>query len=88
VINFDPGLGVIAFKAGGPEQQDAFVLVNKTEKAKNVSIHVHGATDKFTAFRTMAREIYREIGTFVADDGLISYACPPRSVSTFFSETK
>jgi hypothetical protein len=88
VINFDPGLGVIAFKAGSAEQQDAFVLVNKTEKAKNVNIRVHGATDKFTAFRTMARENYREIGTFFADDGLISYACPPRSVSTFFSQTK
>jgi len=86
VINLDPALGAMAFKAMKAGQQDAFVLVNKADQSKLVTIHVHGSSDTFQAFRTSENENYSNIGILEATGGTLLYRSPPRSVSTFYSK--
>ncbi len=86
VINYDPALGILAFKAGRPDQRNAFVLVNKSDKEKEVTLHIHGVQGQiFDAYRTMEGENYRSLGEMtVSPEGTLVYPAPPRSVSTFF----
>lgn len=85
VINNDPALGAIAFKATSDKNQDAFVLVNKSEQPKNVTIYVHhGKSPKYEVFRTMNGEQYENKGVVRVQDGSFTYDCPARSVTTFF----
>jgi hypothetical protein len=69
-----------------PGQQDAFVVVNKSEIFKEVNIHIHGSSGLFQAFRTMEGESYRDLGIFEASQGKLYYECPPRSVTTFYNK--
>jgi hypothetical protein len=86
VINYDPALGAIAFKATCEKNQNAFVLINKSEDSKNVTIHVHhGDSDSYEAVRTMRGEQYSKLGIVKVVHGTITYVSPPRSVTTFFS---
>jgi O-glycosyl hydrolase len=85
VINLDPSVGAIAFKAGVPSQKDAFVVINKTDQSKKLTICLYGSGETFQAYRTMKGESYRELGTFLFRDGQLIYSCPPRSVTTFYS---
>lgn len=85
VINLDPAMGAMAFKSPGPDQHDAFVLVNKSEETKNVTIHIHGSNDEFQVFRTMKGEQFRKLGTVKSEQSVLQYPCPARSVSTFFA---
>jgi len=84
VINLDPALGAIAFKAMKPGQQDAFVLVNKSDKTKTVTIHLHGSKGIFDAYRTMEEEYFNSAGTMDISNGKLVYISPARSVTTFF----
>jgi hypothetical protein len=86
VINLDPALGAIAFNAVEAGQQDAFVLVNKSDKSKSVTIHLHGSRGIFKALRTSNDENYSNAGTMDINDGTLVYFCPARSVTTFFKE--
>ncbi len=86
VINLDPALGALAFKGVKAGQKDAFVLVNKSETSKIVTIHVHGSTEAFQAFRTSEGEYYNDIGVLKATEDKLLYMSPPRSVTTFFSK--
>jgi O-glycosyl hydrolase len=86
VLNYDPALGAMAFKATSEENQNAFVLINKSEESKTVTIYVHhGDSETYDAVRTMNGEQYKKLGTVKLVNGAITYACPPRSVTTFFS---
>lgn len=86
VINLDPALGGLAFKAVEPGQKDAFVLVNKSDKCKTVTIHLHGSKGIYQAFRTMNDENYSDIGIMDIKEGKLEYFCPARSVTSFFKE--
>lgn len=86
VINLDPALGAMAFKATKPDLSDAFVLVNKSEYSKSVILHIHGSTGKgFHIFRTGKGENYKDCGILSIAEGQMIYECPARSVTTFFS---
>ena len=86
VLNYDPALGAMAFKATSEKNQNAFVLINKSEESKTVTIYVHhGDSETYDAVRTMKGEQYRRLGTLKLVNGAITYASPPRSVTTFFS---
>ena len=85
MINLDPALGALAFKAMKAGQQDAFVLVNKSGQSKMVTIHVHGSSDTFQGYRTSENENYGNIGILEATGGTLLYRSPPRSVTTFYS---
>lgn len=88
VINYDPSLGAMAFKSVDPEQQDAFVVINKSEQTKLISIHIEGSTQEFDVYRTSKNERYRSLGMMNTTEGCLRYACPARSVSTFFAIQK
>jgi hypothetical protein len=85
VINLDPALGCMAFKATSPDQQDAFVLINKSEQSKQVNIQIMGSAKHFLAYRTMENEKYTPLGETHLKEGTLVYDCPPRSVTTFFA---
>jgi O-glycosyl hydrolase len=85
VINYDPALGAVAFKATDDRQKNAFVLVNKSEDNKEVELNIHGHEgSQFQLFRTMEGENYKNLGTLKYNNGIVMYQCPPRSVTTFF----
>jgi O-glycosyl hydrolase len=88
VINYDPSLGAMAFTSVDPEQQDAFVVLNKSEQNKLISIHVEGSTEEFDVYRTTKNERYRSLGKMNTTEGCLRYSCPARSVSTFFAIQK
>jgi O-glycosyl hydrolase len=85
VINYDPALGAIAFKSSDQEKQDAFVLMNKSEEAKLVHIHVAGSAQEFRVYRTSKNEQYASLANIKLKQGHVVYRCPARSVSTFFA---
>lgn len=85
VINLDPALGCMAFKATSPDQHDAFVLINKSEQSKQVRIDITGSSQRFTSYRTMEEEKYNSLGETEVKEDAIYYDCPPRSVTTFFA---
>jgi O-glycosyl hydrolase len=86
VINYDPALGALAFAAVKPGQNDTFVLVNKSDTSKEVTIHLHGTSHSaFSVFRTRDGEHYKMLQPVRSEDGILNYDCPARSVSTFFS---
>ncbi len=86
VINLDPALGAIAFKAELKGHRNSFVVINKSEKVKNVTIHVHGGIGtEYEGIRTMEGEHYKPLGKMSFENGVLLYECPARSVSTFFS---
>ena len=85
VINFDPALGAMAFKATFPGQQDAFVVVNKSEQSKEISIHIQGSAQEYKVYRTTKNENYTHLGIMQMEDGVLIYDCPARSVTTFFA---
>lgn len=83
VINFDPALGAIAFKGS----QDAFVVINKSEKDKEITITINGSSAvEFEAFRTSESENYQNLENVKVTAGSLKYIAPKRSVTTFFSE--
>lgn len=86
LINYDPALGVLAFRAADTEHRNSFILVNKSEDKKRVRLYIHGDNCRqFKIYRTMKGENYKDLGLSTLDENLIMYDCPPRSVSTFFS---
>jgi O-glycosyl hydrolase len=86
VINLDPALGAIAFKGTASDQQDAFVLVNKSKEHKRVILYIRGSeSTDFKIYRTREGENYKDLGTQSTTDGAMVYECPARSVTTFFS---
>ena len=86
VINLDPALGAMAFKGTTSDQQDAFVLVNKSDTYKHVSLYIHGSeSTDFKIHRTCTGENFKDLGTRPTTDGAMEYGCPPRSVTTFFA---
>ena len=86
VINYDPAIGAMAFRAPCENNRNAFVLINKSEDSKTVTIHLHhGDSDRYDAIRTMRGEKYQKQGIVKLIEGAITYECPPRSVTTFFS---
>jgi len=85
VINLDPSMGAMAFKSGSHGQNDSFVLINKTDQSKQLTICVYGSGGTFQAYRSMKGESYSELGTYTLTEGQLIYTSPPRSVTTFFS---
>ena len=89
VVNMDPSLGAIAFTAGKEGQADSFVLINRSDKTKRVTIHIKGGNSSdYTLFRTMEGENYASLGEATQTGGTLFYESPPRSVTTFFGETR
>ncbi len=85
VVNYDPGLGAIAFADNGSGNSNSYIIINRTDDAKLVSVNISGSSGEgFDAYRTSVTENYAGVGLFVTDDGVISYLCPPHSVTTFF----
>jgi len=86
VINYDPALGAVAFKASIKKQEDAFVVVNKSEETKEVALYLHGQKgNHFQHYRTMEGENYKDLGIIVFKEDAAQYECPPRSVTTFLT---
>lgn len=85
VINLDPALGAMAFKATSQDQQDAFIVLNKSEAAKEVKICISGSVQEFNLYRSSKDEQYAHLGVLKVNDGSIIYHCPARSVTTFFA---
>ena len=88
VVNLDPALGVIAFSSANSKNPDAFVVINNSDKVKEVSINLKGTTyNEFETFRTSDDEDYKTAGIFKANnDAGIKYDCPANSVTTFFGK--
>ena len=85
VINMDPVLGAIAFKATKEDQTDAFVLINRSQNTKEVRLKIYSSSDSFKLYRTCEGESYKELGVYTTRENWITYPCPPRSVTTFFA---
>lgn len=86
VITLDPALGAMAFKGSDSVHQDAFVLVNKSNEQKQLTINIHGSECKdFRVYRTCEGENFLDLGLKSPHEGVMIYDCPARSVTTFFS---
>ncbi|MCF8225323.1 MAG: hypothetical protein K9J30_05550 [Bacteroidales bacterium] len=97
-ITRDTELTAIAFSSDGTGNPDAFVVLNtrtsgdsggnfSNRSYKDLSIHVKGTKAKrFIAYRTDGRnELYKYIGEFPVENGVIEYTAPPGSVTSFFA---
>ena len=85
VTYLDPSVTAIAFASNNTNNPDAFLIINKSDKTKHVSITVHGIeNDSFTAFRTSSHEDYLNIGEYEMSNKSFSYISPAGSVTTFF----
>lgn len=85
VVCLDPSLGAIAFSSEKTKNPDSFVILNKSDKTKEVEICINGSKDKnFEAFRTSETDEYISLGSFSCQSGMIRYKAPARSATTFF----
>lgn len=87
VISLDPAMGAIAFKGTDSVHQDAFVLINKSNTNRKISLFIHGSdSSDFRVYRTCKGEEYKDLGTVSpSPEGVMIYESPARSVTTFFS---
>ncbi len=87
VINLDPALGVIAFSSAKTKNPDAFIIINKSEKEKDIKITVSGSKSKsFEVYRTSPEEDYQQFNDIKTNDNKLIYTCPAGSVTTFFGK--
>jgi O-glycosyl hydrolase len=87
VESYDPAISVLAFSGRNTKHKDAFVLVNKSDIAKNVSLTLKGSDNtRWAIFRTSDTEKYSPLQPLESANGMLEYACPPNSVTTFFGE--
>ena len=85
VTNYDPALGAIAFAGATSEHQNVFLVINKSEKEKKVEITVQGnQANQFYAYRTSPSENYIALNQIHLKNGILTYTCPARSVTTFY----
>ncbi|MBM4018290.1 MAG: hypothetical protein FJ288_08185 [Planctomycetes bacterium] len=81
----DSEAGLIGFAARGTKNPDAVVVLNLSDKAKELRLEVRGtASRRFMAWRTSPKEQYAPAGEFEVREGFIGYAAPGGSVTTFF----
>lgn len=86
VESMDSEVSLMAFAANGTRNPDAFVVINVAQKDKPLAIRILGGkSSEYLAFRTAEREQYQPLGAMPVQDGRISYAAPPGSVTTFYS---
>lgn len=87
VTNLDPSLGVIAFGSNTTNNKSAFVVINKSDEYKEITLNIHGlAAKEFTIYRTGKGEEYKSLGKVgLPNNGRLVYTSPPRTVSTFFA---
>jgi len=87
VACLDPSLGVIAFSSNGTSNPDSFIIINRSDKTKEVTITISGSRNTgFKAFRTSETERYVTAGLFkVNETGKLKYSAPEGSVTTFFA---
>lgn len=85
----DGDVELLAFACNGTRHPDAFVVINLSDREKPVDITVAGTGGtRFAARRTSeAGERYADAGAFAVLDGVLAYAPPPRSVTTFTLES-
>jgi len=85
VVNKDPALGALAFSANGSGNTDSFVIINKTDDLKNVSIKINGTeSGQYEVHRTSPQEDYTLLEPATANsENILIYECPPHSVTTF-----
>jgi O-glycosyl hydrolase len=87
VVNLDPSIGVIAFSSNQTVNKDSFVIINKSDKTKKVSIQILGSlSNEFSVFRTSYSEDYKGLGEIAFANGQVNYECPSGSVTTFFGK--
>jgi len=87
IVNLDPSLGVIAFSSNGTENSDSFVVINKSEKTKEINVSINGSKIKnFEVFRTSTEEDYLQLENSKFENNRIKYKCPAGSVTTFFGK--
>lgn len=90
VVCLDPSLGVIAFSSGKSKNPDSFVILNKSDRPKEIKILVYGSSCRnFTAFRTSEIENYVPVQIVSPDPfGMLRYLAPALSATTFYGITK
>lgn len=85
VVCLDPSLGVIAFSSNGTSNPDSFIIINRSDKPKDVTITISaGQYTDFQLVRSSDSEKYEMRGTCERDNkGRITYTAPEGSVTTF-----
>jgi len=87
VTSTDAEVTMMAFARAKTSHPDALVLINTGAQGKPVTLAVKGtAIRSFETFRTSPSERYQPLGTTSVEAGMIRYAAPPGSVTTFFAK--
>lgn len=81
----DPQVTLIGFASNGTNHPDAFIVTNIAPEPAEMSIHIVGAPSRFTAYRSSETEHYAPLGVFDAHAGVLDYAAPAMSVTTFYA---
>jgi O-glycosyl hydrolase len=89
VVCLDPALGVIAFAPGKTKNPATFIVLNKSDKTKEIKILVNGCGyENYKAFRTSESENYMPVENIGHDQsGVILYSAPALSATTFYGIT-
>jgi hypothetical protein len=83
----DPEVGLIAFASAGTTHPDVLVVLNLSEKPKELRIEVAGTRSRaLAARRTGPGESYANAGDFELQGGTLEYRAPGGSVTTFFGK--
>lgn len=82
----DGAICPIGFASNGTGTPDNAVVINLDQnREKDVDIEIPGtACSTFDVYRTSPSDKYAPLGEVKANDGVISYTLPPKSVTTFF----
>lgn len=86
VVSNDSEIGLIGFASNNTENPDAFVVLNLSEKSRNLNIGIIGSTSRsFNAYRTSSSGKHVSLGDFTVTEQRITYSVPARSVTTFYA---
>lgn len=83
----DSEIAVIGFARNGSKHPDAVVLINLGKQNKTVGLRVKNSESPvFQAYRTSdASDRYKALGNFNLENGMLEYAAPARSATTFYA---
>lgn len=84
----DTQLPLLAFCDNKTGNGDTFVVLNTSEEAKSVRIHLSGTkATSFDAFRSSPTEQYQALGQCIPENGTLLYTAPAGSATTFFERS-
>jgi O-glycosyl hydrolase len=90
-LSMDAEVKIIAFAQGTTDHPASFVVINMGEQDKPLHIEVSGTPAiRFLAYRSTDNEkdLYRNMGIFLSENGAFEYLAPARSVTTFYATAK